>query len=68
MTTNDETEVLTEFFLQDYFKSLKWSEDCGDYIKTIVFGNLRSYHKFLYDNYFLNEENIFDYSKSEIEK
>lgn len=69
-TNNEETEleILTEFFINDYIEDLEWSKDCCDYIKTIVVGNIRAYHQYLYDNYFLNEENVLGYAKSESKK
>ena len=33
-----------------YIKTLKWSKDSDDYIKTLVIGNIRGFFQWLYRN------------------
>jgi hypothetical protein len=47
-------EAIAVFSLTEkYIKTLKWSKDSDDYIKTVVIGNVRGFFMWLYKNDFI---------------
>ena len=51
MTTFDEQtekEIAIFSLTEKYIKTLKWSKDSDDYIKTLVIGNIRGFFQWLY--------------------
>ena len=61
MTTFDEeTEKQIAIFslTEKYIKTLKWSKDSDDYIKTLVIGNIRGFFQWLYVNGYIDDKKI----------
>jgi hypothetical protein len=59
-TFDEETEKQIAIFAltEKYIKTLKWSKDSDDYIKTLVIGNIRGFFYWLYANDYINDKNI----------
>jgi hypothetical protein len=63
MTTFDEQtekEIAIFSLTEKYIKTLKWSKDSDDYIKTLVIGNIRGFFQWLYRNGYLNVGHVVD--------
>jgi hypothetical protein len=61
MTTFDEQtekEIAIFTLTEKYIKTLKWSKNSDDYIKTVVIGNIRGFFYWLYENKYINDEKI----------
>ena len=61
MTTFDEQtekEIAIFSLTEKYIKTLKWSKDSDDYIKTLVIGNIRGFFYWLYANGYIDDKNI----------
>jgi len=61
MTTFDEEtekEIAIFALTEKYIKTLKWSKDSDDYIKTLVIGNIRGFFQWLYANGYIDDKNI----------
>jgi site-specific recombinase XerD len=61
MTTFDkqtEKEIAIFSLTEKYIKTLKWSKDSDDYIKTLVIGNIRGFFQWLYRNGFINMDKV----------
>jgi len=63
MTTFDEQtekEIAIFSLTEKYIKTLKWSKDSDDYIKTLVIGNIRGFFQWLYRNGYINIGHVID--------
>ena len=63
MTTFDEQtekEIAIFSLTEKYIKTLKWSKDTDDYIKTLVIGNIRGFFQWLYRNGYINIGHVID--------
>ena len=61
MTTFDEQtekEIAIFSLTEKYIKTLKWSKDSDDYIKTLVIGNIRGFFQWLYVNGYIDDKKI----------
>jgi len=45
-----EDAIATFALTEKYIKTLKWSKDSDDYIKTLVIGNIRGFFMWLFEN------------------
>jgi hypothetical protein len=59
-TFDEQTEKEISIFslTEKYIKTLKWSKDSDDYIKTLVIGNIRGFFQWLYVNGYIDDKNI----------
>jgi len=59
-TFDEETEKQIAIFslTEKYIKTLKWSKDSDDYIKTLVIGNIRGFFQWLYVNGYIDDKKI----------
>jgi hypothetical protein len=57
---DEETEKQIAIFslTEKYIKTLQWSKDSDDYIKTLVIGNIRGFFQWLYANGYIDDKNI----------
>lgn len=53
-----EKEIAIFSLTEKYIKTLKWSKDSDDYIKTLVIGNIRGFFQWLYVNGYIDDKNI----------
>jgi len=63
MTTFDEQtekEIAIFSLTEKYIKTLKWSKDSDDYIKSLVIGNIRGFFQWLYRNGYVNISHVID--------
>jgi hypothetical protein len=51
-------EIAIFSLTEKYIKTLKWSKDSDDYIKTLVIGNIRGFFYWLYANDYIDDKNI----------
>lgn len=55
-----EKEIAIFSLTEKYIKTLKWSKDSDDYIKTLVIGNIRGFFQWLYRNGYINTGHVVD--------
>ena len=60
ITFDEQTEKEIAIFslTEKYIKTLQWSKDSDDYIKTLVVGNIRGFFQWLYRNGYINDSKI----------
>lgn len=64
-----EREINNFRILERYMKTLEWSKDASDYLKTCVIGNIRNVYYWLYHNDFIDKDKIQEYFwREQIEK
>jgi len=63
MSTFDEQtekEIAIFSLTEKYIKTLQWSKDSDDYIKTLVIGNIRGFFQWLYRNGYIDGSKLGD--------
>ena len=60
MTKKTEKEIAIFSLAEKYIKTLKWSKDSDDDIKSVVIGNIRGFFQWLYRNGYINTGHVID--------